>query len=384
MGAVAGALALLTACNASPTTLAAGPGDAPALPPAKPEIAVTPSRSAEDVAPGDPVRVEVSGGTLSSVEVTADGSSGRLTGERTAGGASWVSTQDLEFDTAYTVKATATNLGGKTSVSSTFTTVDPEQTVRAHVAPLEGETVGVGMPIAVYFTAPVENRAAVERRLSVETPGDVEGAWHWMDDEEVHFRPRAYWPANTDITLHAPLDGVNAGNGVWGDEDREISFQTGDRMVSRVDVNDHTMTVSRNGEVLRRIPVTAGKAGYETRNGTKVVLAKQRDYTMDATTTGVSKDDPEYYRVTVDYAIRVTWSGEFLHDASWSTGSQGSANVSHGCVGMKPSDARWLYGLTRRGDVVEVTGSGREMELRNGYGDWTLSWQEWQEGSALH
>ena len=80
---------------------------------------------------------------------------------------------------------------------------------------------------------------------------------------------------------------------------------------------------------------------------------------------------------------RATFSGEFIHAAPWSVGSQGSANVSHGCVGMSTANAGWLYNMTKVGDVVEVTGTNRSMELSNGYGDWNLSWADWQEGSAL-
>ena len=113
-----------------------------------------------------------------------------------------------------------------------------------------------------------------------------------------------------------------------------------------------------NGQLARTMPISAGKAGWETRSGTKVIIEKFRRKTMDASTIGVDESDPEYYNLSdVEYALRVTYSGEFLHAAPWSVGSQGSANVSHGCVGMSTSDAAWLYDHTSRGDVVEVTGS---------------------------
>ena len=43
--------------------------------------------------------------------------------------------------------------------------------------------------------------------------------------------------------------------------------------------------------------------------------------------------------------MRLTYSGEFLHAAPWSVGSQGYANVSHGCTGMSTANAQWLYDL---------------------------------------
>jgi lipoprotein-anchoring transpeptidase ErfK/SrfK len=131
------------------------------------------------------------------------------------------------------------------------------------------------------------------------------------------------------------------------------------------------------------MPISAGKPGFITRSGTKVIIEKVRDKVMDAATLGISKSDPEYYRLDVEYAMRVTYSGEFLHAAPWSEGSQGVANVSHGCVGMATSNAAWLFDITKRGDVVEVTGSDRQMTLYNGYGDWNASFEEYAEGSAL-
>jgi lipoprotein-anchoring transpeptidase ErfK/SrfK len=144
------------------------------------------------------------------------------------------------------------------------------------------------------------------------------------------------------------------------------------------------MKVVRNGTLLRSIPISAGKPGFTTRSGTKVIIEKFRRKRMNAATTGISESDPEYYDINnVEYAQRVTYSGEFLHAAPWSVGSQGYANVSHGCVGMSTEAAGWLYGLTKIGDPVEVTGTDRHMELTNGYGDWNLPWREYKQGSAL-
>jgi lipoprotein-anchoring transpeptidase ErfK/SrfK len=74
-----------------------------------------------------------------------------------------------------------------------------------------------------------------------------------------------------------------------------------------------------------------------------VIMMKERTRLMDASTGGTDRSDPEYYRLTVEYAMRLTWTGEFLHAAPWSVGSQGRANVSHGCTGMSTSNAAWLY-----------------------------------------
>ncbi len=330
-----------------------------------------------------PVSVSASGGTLDSVTVSS--AVGDLVGQMRKD--SWTSSALLEPGTDYTITASTTRADGR-SVERTrsFHTVDltlQEQTF-ASIAPLDGETVGVGMPVVVTFDLPVTDRALFEKHMQVTSTPAQRGSWYWLSDREAHFRPATYWRAGTDISVDLDVNSLPAGNGIYGQESRSIDFRIGDSVVSKVDVATHTMRTFVNGQLARTMPISAGKAGWETRSGTKVIIEKFRRKTMDAATIGVDESDPEYYNLSnVEYALRVTYSGEFLHAAPWSVGSQGSANVSHGCVGMSMADAAWLYDRTSRGDVVEVTGTERSMTLENGYGDWNLSPADWTSGSAL-
>ena len=116
----------------------------------------------------------------------------------------------------------------------------------------------------------------------------------------------------------------------------------------------------------------------------KVIIEKFETKRMNSETVGINRNDPEAYDIDdVRWAMRVTYSGEFIHAAPWSVGSQGYANVSHGCTGMSTDNAGWLYSISKRGDVVEYTGTDRPMEFTNGYGDWNESFSEWSQGSAL-
>jgi lipoprotein-anchoring transpeptidase ErfK/SrfK len=240
------------------------------------------------------------------------------------------------------------------------------------------------MPVVVQFDVAVTDRAEIERHLSVESQPAQPGTWHWISEHEVHWRPKSYWRPGTEVTVHADINGVDAGNGIYGQLDRTSSFTVGDALIMEIDVDAHTMQVSRNGQVLRTMPISAGKPGFTTRSGVKVIIEKHRYKDMDAATTGISERDAEYYNIeNVEYAQRVTYSGEFIHAAPWSVGSQGSANVSHGCIGMSTEDAAWLYSMTSRGDVVDVVGSDRPMEPTNGYGDWNVAWADYRAGSAL-
>jgi lipoprotein-anchoring transpeptidase ErfK/SrfK len=329
------------------------------------------------------VRVEVENGDLTTVKVRSP--QGRLAGAMADG--AWEATGRLEPGTQYRVRTVAVGEDGETERStSTFRTVDltlDEQTY-ASVAPLDGETVGVGMPVIVTFDIPVKDKAAFEKHMSVTSTPKQRGTWHWVNGTEVHWRPKQYWKAGSHVVVDVDVNSIPAGGGIYGQESRTVEFDVGDRVVSKVNVDRHVMKVFVNGSLARTVPISAGKPGWETRSGTKVIIEKYRSKRMDASTIGVSESDPEYYDLSnVQYAMRVTYSGEFIHGAPWSTGSQGSANVSHGCVGMSLTDAKWVYDRTTRGDVVEVTGSERQMTLYNGWGDWNADFQTYKQGSAL-
>jgi lipoprotein-anchoring transpeptidase ErfK/SrfK len=171
--------------------------------------------------------------------------------------------------------------------------------------------------------------------------------------------------------------------GVWGKDNATVSFSTGPSMISYVDMTTDQMKVVRDGTLVRVIPITTGKPGFETRSGVKVIMNKERTRIMDAATGGTSTTDPEYYRLEVEYAMRLTYSGEFLHAAPWSVSHQGHSNVSHGCTGMSTANAAWLYANSTIGDVVVYSAGHHLMELSNGIGVWNVSWARWQQYSSL-
>ncbi len=252
------------------------------------------------------------------------------------------------------------------------------------MAPLQDETVGVGMPVIVTFDVPVTDKASIEKHLSVTSSPRQPGAWHWISDNEVHWRPRTYWKAGTDVSVDVDINSVPAGAGIYGQESRHVDFHVGDAHVYKVNAQTHQMQVFSNGKLLRTIPITTGKAGFTTRSGTKVIIEKFETKRMNSETVGIGKNNPDYYDIDdVKYAMRLTYSGEFIHAAPWSVGSQGYANVSHGCTGMSTDNAKWLYDMTIRGDVVQYTGTDRPMTLTNGYGDWNESFADYRSGSAL-
>jgi lipoprotein-anchoring transpeptidase ErfK/SrfK len=339
---------------------------------------------AQDVRVSTVVKVLAEDGSVSSATLsTADGAT-QVAGRVTDSG--WRANSRLEPGTAYDLSVTGVGEDGEeVTVTSAFTTqqLSLEQQTYPSVAPLAGETVGVGMPVIVTFDLPVTNRALYEKYMKVTTDNGVTGSWTWFNDREAHFRPEQYWPAHTKVNVRLDLNSLPAGNGIYGQQDQDIDFEVGDKVVTKVDVGRHKLTYTVDDKAVRTLPVTTGDDSHRTREGVKVIMEKFSSIDMDAATTGVDSEDPGYYNIQdVRWAMRLTNSGEFIHAAPWSVGSQGRENVSHGCTGMSTTDAKWLYDRSRRGDVVEYTDSPRPLEDRNGWTDWNVPWATWTAGSA--
>jgi lipoprotein-anchoring transpeptidase ErfK/SrfK len=315
---------------------------------------------------------------------TADGKTlikGRVAGNQ------WVASQRLEPGTTYDLKVTGRGEDGKDATLTRAFTTEPltlKQQTYPSVAPLQGETVGVGMPVIVKFDVPVKNRALFERNMSVQATPAVEGSWDWFSDSEVHFRPKHFWKAGSKVKVVLRLNGLPAGNGIYGQQDQVVDFKIGREAISTVDVRSHQLTFTVDGKKLRTIPVSTGDAQHQSREGTKIIMEKFSKVDMDAATTGIDSEDPGYYNIKdVRWAMRVTNSGEFLHAAPWTNAQQGHVNTSHGCTGMSTANADWLFHHSRRGDVVKFIHSPRTLEDRNGWTDWNVRWSKWTKGSAL-
>jgi lipoprotein-anchoring transpeptidase ErfK/SrfK len=383
---------VLAGCGGSNRDTAGGPGDglsdAPSsTAPAEPVAVVRSNipRGATGVPVDRRVTVTADNGTLTSVAVSSK--TGSVPGTMNNGRRSWTAGGLLEPGTSYTVVSTAKGTDGKSVTRTTHFKTQPltlDQQTYPSFAPLDGQTVGVGMPVIVKFDVPVTDHASIEKNLHVISQPAQKGAWHWISDNEVHWRPASYWKPGTKITVNADINGVPAGNGIFGQLDRSSTFHIGASHIYKVNIQTDQLRVFDNGQLTRTIPVTTGMPGFTTRSGTKVIIEKDRFHTMNSETIGIDPNSANGYNIEdVEYAMRLTYSGEFLHAAPWSVASQGHENVSHGCTGMSTANAGWLYNHSQIGDVVEYTGSTKMMTLTNGYGDWNVSFADYRQGSAL-
>ncbi|MEU0336147.1 Ig-like domain-containing protein [Streptomyces sp. NPDC006193] len=376
----------VTACGSDGDPLSDKPYDAAGL------ISFSgPTGAKKRADPDKPLEITANSDEGRITDVTAQDSTGRyVAGELTADGSRWHSTSPLAANAHYTVTVSTEDEDGAPGRHIlAFDTSKPTSKKRLHVTfgPNAG-TYGVGQPITAALDQEIKDkaqRAVVERALRVDSTPAVTGSWYWVSGKELHFRPKEYWPAHATVRVHSNLDGIRIGDRLWGGAAKPLKITTGDRIEAVTDASSHQMTVYRNGEEINQIPVTTGKPGFETRNGVKVVLGKQYFVRMRSTTVGIAEGSSDSYDLPVYYATRVTWSGEYVHAAPWSVGSQGYANVSHGCTGMNTSNAEWFFNTVREGDIVKVVNSeGDGMEpFGNGFGDWNVDWQKWRTGSAL-
>ena len=354
-------------------------------PPPKPAAALTydPAANATDVNPTAPVSVRVATGTFGDVTLR-DGEGkaveGSLSGDRT----SWTASGRLKYGEKYTWSGTATGEDGNPApLTGTFSTVTPAKQLRGLINIGDGRSVGIAAPIQIQFDGHVTDRAAVEKTLSVQTSKPVEGAWGWLPDENggsrIHYRTKAYWPANTKVTVTAKLFGVDYGGGAFGRADVTSTFAIGRAQIVKADANSHRIVVMRDGKQVADYPASYGLASdpdRNTRSGIHVVTEKFTDKRM------VSQQFD--YDLVEKWAVRMSNNGEFIHANPATTGVQGSSNVTHGCINLSVDNAKSYYDSAIYGDPVEVTGTPVKLASRDGdIWDWTLSWDQWKGLSAL-
>lgn len=347
-----------------------------------PKLEASVTDGAVGVEVDSPVTVSAGDGVLGAVSmINEEGEP--VAGQLSADGLTWSTAEPLGYNKEYTLHAEALGLSGIARNSMTFQTRSPENLTMPYVMPNDGEVVGVGQPIAIRFDEDIPNRLAAQRAINVTTNPPVEGAFYWLSDREVRWRPQDYWAPGTAVEVQVKTYGVDLGNGLFGQQDVTTRFTIGDQVIATADDSTKTMTVRINGDVVKTMPISMGKNSSPTDNGTYIIGDRYRDLIMDSSTYGVPVNSPEGYRLEVEWATQMSYSGIYVHSAPWSVGSQGRSNVSHGCLNVSPSNAIWFHDNTKRGDLVEVINTvGSTLPGTDGLGDWNIPWEQWRTGNA--
>jgi lipoprotein-anchoring transpeptidase ErfK/SrfK len=388
---IVGSLGVVTAASGGQLpvgTRTAGPDDpggsdpqAPAAPMAT--VAYTPAANASAVPPTEPATATVTNGKFTEVKLTnAKGEA--VEGELNADKTTWTSTEPLGYDGTYTWSGSAAGSDNVPApVAGSFSTVKPKKVVRGTINIGDDRTVGVAAPIRVQFNDHVKDKAAVEKALSVETSKPVTGSWAWLPDEgggsRVDYRTKEYWPSGTQVTVKANLYGVNYGDDKYGAATITSKFSIGRSQIVKADASSYHVVILRDGQQVADYPASYGlesDPARNTRSGVHVVTEKFTDKRMVSEKYG--------YDLIEKWAVRISNNGEFLHANPASAGAQGSANVSHGCINLSIENAKAYYDTAMYGDPVEVTGTGVQLSPADGdIADWTYSWEQWKDLSAL-
>ncbi|GGU73720.1 lipoprotein [Streptomyces litmocidini] len=361
----------------------------------KAQITISPKNGAQNASINNDAKVTVTEGKLTEVTMTsAEGA--QVKGEIAADGLSWKPSEQLERATVYKIAATATDAEGlEAHENSSFTTVSKANSFIGNFTPEDGSTVGVGMPVSINFNKEITDKKAVQSGITVSSSSGQEVVGHWFNSTRLDFRPDAYWTEGSTVTLKLNLDGVEGADGVFGVQQKTVTFKIGRNQVSIVDAAAKTMKVQQDGKTIKTIPISAGSPENTTYNGQMVISEKFKETRMNGATVGFTDDDGkgEYDIKDVPHAMRLSNSGTFVHGNYWGARSIfGNVNTSHGCVGLAdvkgagdPNQmAAWFFDHSLIGDVVVVKNSNdKTIKPDNGLNGWNMSWSEWKAGSAV-
>jgi lipoprotein-anchoring transpeptidase ErfK/SrfK len=388
---------LMAACSSAPGS---APKKTAAPASAGPVISMTPAGGSENIDPLGKIEVSASDGILTSVTLINEAGKavdGILTPDKTA----WKPNGQLGYGHTYTLTAQGVTVTGPSGpTTATFTTLTPRNQTKAYLTttggqPLaDGGTYGVGTVIVAHFDEDIPDKAAAEKRLSVTTDPPVQGSWYWLDDRNAHWRPQQYWASGTKVTVAAAIYGAQLGSGLYGQEDSKTTFTIGPSHIAIADDNTHQVQVFENGRVIRTMPTSMGRGGSETIGGktiyfntpagTYTVMDKGNPVIMDSSTYGLPINSKLGYKEAIPWATRISNDGIYLHQLDATVWAQGNTDTSHGCLNLNLDNAQWFYNWSMPGDVVEVHNtSGPPLASWNN-GDWTMPWDQWLAGSALH
>jgi lipoprotein-anchoring transpeptidase ErfK/SrfK len=344
------------------------------------KLDVSPADGAKQVNPAAPVSLSVSNGRIEGVTLTTTAGEA-VQGTFAKDGSSWSAAGPLKFNTEYSYTYVVTDGAGREkSTTHSFSTVSSTNEADAAIYPLDGMKVGVGQPLQVIFSEPVVNRAEVEKAIKITSSAGQTGAFHWFSDTMVRYRPEGFWAANTTVTMDMQLFGVDLGNGQIANFNKKVNVNIGDKRVAIADSAAHTFTLSVNDQVVKTLPVSMGDERFPSARGYAVLMEKNRYDHFRAASIGLKPGDPAYYgEVDVEYSIRLTLSGAYIHQALESAFPYiGNKNVSHGCIGFAPEGAAWVFNNMTTGDVVQVINTQGDFAAKDdGYGDWNIPWAEY-------
>lgn len=373
--------------GSAPGSSASAPASASGSPSAQgvqPTATVTPEDGATGINPAQAPVITVQDGTVETARVVPAGAGTPINGTVSDDGRVWTADGALDFATTYTLEYTLANDSGtKTEETRTFSTLPAANEADAFMYPASGSDVGTGQPIEITFSEPVLNKEDVEKAITVTSTSGQEGAFYWISDTKVRYRAPEFWAPDSTVTVDVRLFGLDLGNSMVGNFNDTWTFTVHNTRLAVVDNADKMMRVYIDGQLTQTFPVTLGTQDWPSTEGYHVIMDQHETMPFNAESIGLQPGDPNYYEpVTVNHASRLSTGGAFIHEALPAAQPiLGMMNVSHGCVGMSPEGAKYMYENFGPGDVVQILNTGYgPMYVWDGFGDWNLSWEDWVNG----
>ena len=390
-------LAALTACGKAADNAS---GDSSASASSSPSATASPSPTeapfagkiefnvkpnAKDFKAIDPVTAKITNGTFVSVELLADGAEAETESSFNEEATEWTSTGSLARKTKYTVNYVAKDKKGKTEEDSfTFTTDNTKPRVDTTVNFKNGDTFGVGWIIQFNLSQPITDRAAYEKFITVSGGGNPKGKFRWYNDQMVRYRPENYWAPNSTVTVKIANEKQALGEEFEGNTTDTLSFNVGPKRTALADNNTKEIKLYENDKLIHTNLITLGNQDWPSVIGKLVVMEQADSYFFNPESLGLTPSDPHWYEPFYAHNVsRLTSSGVFVHQAlPTAYSSVGVANVSHGCIGMLPDDAKYFFDTFEPGDIVETVNTGYpQADPDDGYGDWNIPFANYSDSN---
>ncbi|SDK65510.1 Lipoprotein-anchoring transpeptidase ErfK/SrfK [Glycomyces sambucus] len=382
----AAALGLAAACTKENGTISEDGGSSEE-PQSAAKVQITPADGSAEATAATEIAWTVESGEFQEFAL-ADASGAAVEGAMHPDGTTWVPASPLEWEGVYTATVTAADEAGLVATAtSTFTVIaSPGQRIGIeNYLPGQDSTVGQGAILAFRFTdheIPEDLRPSVERRLFVASEPEQEGSWHWITGRALEYRPKEYWQPNSQVTVRLGLGGLDLGEGYYGEFDQETAFGTdSEARLLEADNDTKEMRAYLDGSVVQTIPISLGSDepidGNDARSfsGTMTIMSREESSTFVS--------DLYDYETDVKWAMRLTFSGQFIHGAPWAADRLGVSNGSHGCLNVSDEMGEWIYNFVRWGDPVVVMNTGVEVPQGDGFTGWSLDWETFKAGSYL-
>ena len=98
---------------------------------------------------------------------------------------------------------------------------------------------------------------------------------------------------------------------------------------------------------------------------------------MDSSTLRAADQLHLGYKESINYAVRISTDGVYLHELDETVWAQGNTDTSHGCLNLNRDNAAWFYKSRSPATSSRcATPAASRCQLWQN-GDWSMPWDQW-------